>query len=172
MARLELIARSLFQAGFTVNVFLGQARQICERITYRFRQSGLPVQRDLSGPGRIKLLTATGRTEENRQVGRIFERLDLFVAPAHERTNWTVGLGLPMLILCPHIGSYAPLNARIALEQKTALEIADESIAARVPEIIADLRQSGELHKMARRGYGHTDIDGFAAAARLIKQSG
>ncbi|MCP4567545.1 MAG: hypothetical protein GY841_08200 [FCB group bacterium] len=170
LSKLHLMARALFQAGYMVYVFFDRAYQVCDKIAADFRRSGLPVKRNVDEPGRLKLLTAADRREGNQQVAALFDRFDLFVAPAHERTNWAVGLGLPMLILCPHIGSYATQNADLALDQKTAFEIPDNESAARVPELIDRLRRSGELQKMARRGFGHTKIQGFASSARILSR--
>lgn len=170
LEKLHLMTRALFQAGHTVYVFFDRAHQVCDKIAADFRRSALPVKRNVDEPGRLKLLTAIDRCEGNQQVAALFDRFDLFVAPAHERTNWAVGLGLPMLILCPHIGSYATQNAALTLDQKTAVEIPDIEAAAHVPELIDHLRRSGELHKMARRGFGHTEIHGFSSSARILSE--
>ena len=44
------------------------------------------------------------RREENAFAGKLFASFDYFVAPAHERSNWALGLGLPIFIIEPAIG--------------------------------------------------------------------
>ncbi len=52
--------------------------------------------------------------EEIRKFKEIFLDIDFFIAASHERTNWALGLSLPMFVLTPFIGSYAYENYEIA----------------------------------------------------------
>lgn len=160
--------QSLFTNGFSVILFTGKSKQAFTRACVFYKKAGLPVSHILNNSTSIKIIRTNSRQEENEQVAAIFENLDIFIAPAHERTNWAVGLGLPIFILCPHIGSYAPLNSAIALEKGVAQEIPDNKTAAEIPKIIDELRKNGRLLEMVKRGYGQTDIDGFAKAAGIV----
>jgi hypothetical protein len=165
--QLYLAAVSLYRAGHTVLLFLGQSEREAQRFVRRFSALELDVGRGPAGPHRLRVLCSSDRRQENRQVASLFGSLDLFLAPAHERTNWAVGLGLPQFILTPHIGTYAPLNAAIAHAQSVAREIAGNEEATGFAAIITQLRQDGRLAQMAENGFHPDQIDGFTQAARL-----
>lgn len=157
---------SLVNAGHTVYVFAGLSKWVADEFMRHFEHLRTTGDFKSAAFERIHVIHAQNRTDENRRVAEIFSQLDLFIAPAHERTNWAVGLGLPQIILTPHIGSYAPLNAKLALNREVAVEI--DSSAGGFAAQVEDLRRSGRLSVMADNGFGKTDIDGFAQAARFI----
>lgn len=97
-----------------------------------------------------------------------FDRLDFLVAPPHERTNWAIGLGLPMFALTPTIGPFAPLNLSLLLDSGTTMAIESDSQAARFGELLTELHRSGRLVDMARRGWGQHEINGFAQIAEFL----
>jgi hypothetical protein len=167
LAILREAAISLVNAGHTVYIFAGLSKRIADEFARHFRLLRTTGDIEFAAFERIHIVHAQNRADENRQVAEIFARLDLFIAPAHERTNWAVGLGLPQIILTPHIGSYAPLNAKLALSREVAAEI-DSSTGRSVPIQIEDLRRGGRLSAMAENGFGRTNIDGFAQAVRFI----
>ncbi len=92
----------------------------------------------------------------------------MLVAAAHERTNWAVGLGLPMFALMPNIGPFAAGNYAFASEQGTCLPLEGIAGAAGLADTIADLRRSGRLAEMARNGWGRHAITGAEAIAREL----
>lgn len=104
------------------------------------------------------------REEENEKLAEIIEELDCFVAPAHERTNWCCGLGLPLFSLLPHIGSYASLNYQFAYSQGVALPLKPENFG----EAILKLREKGKLQKMVENGFGKFPINGAKRIAERI----
>jgi hypothetical protein len=94
--------------------------------------------------------------------------LNDFVAPAHERTNWAVGLGLPMFVLDPPLGSFAPLNREFLLAQSVAQVIGDVREASRFGETLGQLRGTGALRGMAEAGWGRFETRGFFNIAEFL----
>lgn len=99
------------------------------------------------------------RREENSLTAKLFNEFDYLVSPAHERTNWSMGLGLPTFILTPNIGPFAPLNAQLMLEAGVANNVGDNSVR-NFGKAITALRKNGQLQKMAHKGWGRK-INGF-----------
>jgi len=108
------------------------------------------------------------RRQETEFTERLFERIDYLVAPAHERTNWALGLGLPMFPLVPSIGPFAPLNLRALTEAGVAVPLDTTNPPARLGQLLQRLREDGSLQKMCKTGWGKYDIDGFAKIARFL----
>jgi hypothetical protein len=117
---------------------------------------------------RCVLRTFESHKEESVLTAGWFSQIDFLVAPSHERTNWSSGLGLPMFVLTPVIGPYAPLN--LGLMQKTgcAVAIKSDSDARGLGATVADLRKTGRLAAMARNGWGKHNISGFARIAEFL----
>jgi len=92
------------------------------------------------------------------------------VAPPHERSNWALGLGLPLFMLGPDRGSFAPLNRTLLLEAEVAKPIESGSGSA-FNQLLSRCRQSGDLETMARAGWQHYPIDGFARIAEWLQQT-
>ncbi len=116
----------------------------------------------------VVLVFFRNRREENSFTARLFPWFDYLVAPAHERTNWGLGLGLPMFILTPTIGPFAPLNREKLLREGVAGEITTENEAENFAERIARLRADGELSRMAKAGWGKYPLDGFERIAKFL----
>jgi len=168
--RLLIAAGVLYDAGLAVMIFAGQSSARQAQVIDYFAKAGTRPETRLDGEGRLKVIGSINRSDENRQVAAVFADLDIFVAPAHERTNWAVGLGLPQFMVCPHIGPYAPLNAGLARQRGVALEIADDSQAAALPETISRLRADGRLTLMAQSGFAPQRCHGFREAARWLAE--
>lgn len=167
---LELLFKvvcSLSQCEVCQYIFMGQSVREHRRFGTALRQAGLQFSGKLSGSEKIRLISSSSRAEENQQVATIFKRLDCAVAPSHERTNWAVGLGLPMFFLTPHIGSYAPLNAKLALGKGVAREIKCED-AENLGGIITEMRRNGALAAMSQSGYHPSDTSGFNVATDYL----
>ena len=92
--------------------------------------------------------------------------MDVLVSPPHERSTWAAGLGLPIFLVGPDIGPFAPLNRAVLFRKEVAAEI-DGERADRFPELVAELRRRGRLLEMSRNGWG-APIDGFACAAQML----
>jgi hypothetical protein len=113
------------------------------------------------------------RRREDDFTARLFAQFDYLVAPAHERTNWALGLGLPMFVLTPVIGSFAPLNLRLLEERGVALRLESPQDALHLGDTLARLRGDGTLLQMAQAGWGRHDIRGFFNIAEfLLEQYG
>ncbi|MGD8866593.1 MAG: hypothetical protein PVI01_03170 [Gemmatimonadales bacterium] len=111
---------------------------------------------------------------ENRRgldafTARLFERFDYFVAPSHERTNWALGLGLPMFIVDPPLGSYAPLNRELLLAASVARALEERRVASRFGSRVGELHAAGELTRMAEAGWGRFEIRGFCNIAEFLQ---
>lgn len=116
---------------------------------------------------RVAVVPVSSRQEEYQLTARLFPWFDLFVAPPHERSNWAVGLGLPMLAIEPAIGPFAPLNRELLRDRGVARALSAAE-AADAGKIIDELRSTGELARMSENGWGREPIDGFGSAARYI----
>ncbi len=117
----------------------------------------------------VVAVSFSNRYEENEITCTIFEYLDYFVAPSHERTNWAVGLGLPMFILHPLIGTFAPLNRNFLIKQGVAIDLDSDKSASRFAELLSKVRGDGILYSMAQNGFGKFEMDGFhRIAGRLV----
>ncbi len=110
----------------------------------------------------------TSRADENALVATLFDHVDYLVAPSHERTNWALGLGIPMFTVGPPVGPFAPLNLDQILEAGVGRPIHTEAQADTLGNTLADLRSDGSLKEMARRGWGRHEIDGFARIAQYL----
>lgn len=82
-------------------------------------------------------------------------KIDLAVMAAHERVNWTIGLGLPSILLHPNIGSFAPLNFEYALENSLVFQYKQGRITGAIDRFIIsyrdkdpDLINSYKTHKI------------------------
>ncbi len=109
------------------------------------------------------------RQEENICTIHLFEFLDYFVAPSHERTGWAVGLGLPMFILHPVIGTFSPLNREFLLKQGVAVDLDTNHEAKNFGEMLSGLVNDDSFLKMVQNGYGKFDINGFDTVADFLK---
>jgi len=110
------------------------------------------------------------RKQIDEYTAELFRYYDYIVAPSHERSNWAVGLGLPMFILHPLIGPFSPLNRDFLIKEKVAAEILTLQDAGAFAELLEKLRASGELLKMSANGYNRYDLNGFARSAELIDE--
>lgn len=111
------------------------------------------------------------RHELNEFTRKLFASFDFFVAPSHERTNWALGLGLPMFVVDPPLGSFSPLNREFLLDSGVASSLLDLDEAASFGETLTELRRSGELPRMAEAGWRRFDIRGFFNIAELLGSS-
>lgn len=108
------------------------------------------------------------RKQENELAGRIFDSIDYFVAPAHEHTNWAMGLGLPMLALTPTVGPFAPLNLDLLERAGTALRLDRVTGGGDFASGLAELQTDGRLAEMAVNGWGKHSLDGFERIATYL----
>mgnify|MGYP000305148032 CR=1 FL=1 len=74
-------------------------------------------------PYGINLIKIYDWEDEIKKFSKIFLDIDFFIAASHERTNWALGLSLPMFVLTPFIGSYAEENYEIVKNYNACLLI-------------------------------------------------
>lgn len=117
----------------------------------------------------ILAISYGSRKEENICTLHLFGFLDYFVAPSHERTNWAVGLGLPMFILHPVIGTFSPLNREFLLKEGVAVDLDIDHKAINFADMLSGLVNDGSLLKMAQNGHDKFDINGFDTVADYLK---
>jgi hypothetical protein len=108
------------------------------------------------------------RREENLLTAQLFPVFDYFAAPSHERTNWALGLGLPMFIVGPTIGPFAPLNRDHLLHAGVAGQIESNLEATDFGSNLQRLRSTGRLDEMSDAGWDKLDIRGFDNIAQFL----
>lgn len=153
---LALAADAIANAGGNCLVFARAGGRLARRISAEGLRAGMTI------------LTYQTRTELDQLTTDHFHQFDYFLAPAHERTNWALGLGLPMFILEPCIGSFAPLNRDLLLRYGAAEVISGPEQAATLSKRLEDLRRSGGLEAMTLRNYGSFAVDGFQTIADWV----
>ncbi len=117
----------------------------------------------------ILMVSYIDREEEGRYTEILFEYFDYFVSPSHERTNWALGLGVPMFILHQLIGPFSPINKEILINNEVAKEILDDKAADNFAKKLKQLSNSGDLIRMAKKGFGKYPLDGFGQICDLLK---
>jgi hypothetical protein len=119
--------------------------------------------------GDLWLVTRKTRQAETQRAVELLPQMDAFVAASHERTNWAVGLGLPMFVLFSLIGTFASLNYEFAQRQKVAYPLDFLEKAKNLGKIICELRENGQLTQMAQKGFGIHKINGTWEAASNLE---
>ncbi|HOP07073.1 MAG TPA: hypothetical protein PLF13_07270 [candidate division Zixibacteria bacterium] len=174
--RLIEVAWSTVTAGHRVLVFARTGGLLAAQTIQRFGRIGAdflvvtpetPIEGEIP---RATLLLYQNRREEYALTARLFSWFDFVVAPAHERSNWGMGLGLPMVIIGPDIGSFAPLNRRLLLDRGVALEVGTRLKAESLGEKLRRLHKSSVLAAMAEAGWQRHDINGFSSIAEWLDQ--
>ena len=172
----RLVAAAVAAASLEhrVIIFAQRGRTVAQRMIAALRQQQiLFAQIDASkiippDPPPVLLVEHQNRREETILSGRLFPEFDYVVAPAHERTNWAIGLGLPMFILDPPKGSFAPLNRQFLLDHQVAISLSSMNHAASFGVRLDTLRNRGTLLAMARSGWRRYDISGFDTIASFL----
>ena len=170
LRQLYIAARAFSESGNRVYFFTGQDLNRHRLIVKHFRNLGINYGTRIDGNANLKVIGSQSRYEENLMVAKVFDRFDFFVAAAHERINWSIGAGLPQLILRPHIGSFAPLNAELAVNQGSAVEVEYLNTPAELLKLVEKMKNSGRLSKMAHNGYHPDNILGFSGAAAYLNR--
>ncbi|MBM3315286.1 hypothetical protein FJY71_05530 [candidate division WOR-3 bacterium] len=170
MDALAAAAGSVLAAGHQAVVFPGIDKKRVERLGMRLAEFGLVSLCSASkvispADGPCFLVMSETRPAETSCTALNFGLLDVMVAAAHERTNWAVGLGLPMFALLPHIGPFAQENYDFASGQDACLPLEDP---ARFGRMLTDLHHSGRLAEMSRAGWGRLPITGAKVTAESL----
>lgn len=174
MVKIVSGVKSVLDQHMRAVIFCGTNRRVFESLRRRVKRWGLTLAEDTDeetndrGDWRVRLVTRMTRQEETRRACKLVPTLDAFVAASHERTNWAVGLGLPMFALFPLIGTFAAQNFRFALRQGVVCPLATVEAARDLGRIINELRGGGRLAHMARRGFGRLPVDGVEAVVSQV----
>lgn len=167
-------AASLCRAGQKGVIFCRAGGRLEQRLAAFQKVVKLdPADDDLGFANTIRsndlaMASFDNRQQEHDYTLKLFRHLDYFVAPSHERTNWAAGLGLPMFVLHPIIGSFSPLNHKFLLENGLAADLHDDYSASNFADMLNQLRISGSLEKMAMNGHDKYDIWGFRNIVKYI----
>jgi hypothetical protein len=174
--RLADAAISVAQAGGQAIVVARAGGRLQRRVETCAREQNLPCTRvsaihpEWSEDAPLTLALYGSRREEDALTRRLFDRFDYFVAPPHERTNWALGLGLPMFVVGPTIGPFSPLNRELLLTSKVAHPLDSDAEAASLGTLMQRLIASGDLAAMASAGWGTYVTGGFATIADFIER--
>jgi hypothetical protein len=121
--------------------------------------------------GAVVIATATARELETLLSLKYLPQLDLFCAAPHERVNWAVGAGLPIFMITPPIGSFAPENLAFVENSGCGVALSGEDAFASFAETLQSLRQRGDLERMASRGFERYPISGAERIATDLVDS-
>ena len=135
------------------------------RIPFQVIDAAMPIPGDFS-PALIVLFD--NRREEYSFSARLFPLFDFLVAPSHERANWALGLGLPMFIVGPCVGPFAPLNRDLLLDAGVARVLENDHDAALLAARLGKAPGREELLSAAQKGWGKYKIDGFERIADYL----
>jgi hypothetical protein len=159
--RIAACVESLAKCGHRSVLFWGPGMLHAARMQSELGRRDIPAEA-------ARVIWARDRGDETTRTAELLPSLDVMVAAAHERTNWAVGLGLPLFALLPHIGPFARENFESASEQGACLTLASSGDAAAFGSTLDALRGDGGLAAMARAGWGRHPITGADAAAREL----
>ena len=171
MEKIILGARSVIQAKIKAIIFCGTDPHKFNWVRNEFKDLNIKIVEDHEEPIKenpdfdILLVFRKTRQEDTQRAVELIPHLDVFAAASHERTNWAVGLGLPMFVLFPLIGTFASQNYEFAQRQKVVYPLDSPEKAKNLGKILSDLRQSGQLSDMARNGFGVHRINGVVIAS-------
>jgi hypothetical protein len=164
LRRIELATPALIRAGLRATVFCGTSRRLLDRFVRSARRAGIVPRIDdrtpAPGHGPLTLVVRPDRRAATACAIELLAGFDCFVAPTHERVNWALGLGLPLLALFPMIGTHARMNYDFCFEQNVAYPLRSESDAQNLGLLVRRLRASGALANMARCGFGRFPLNG------------
>ncbi len=167
---------SAMQSRHRAIIFAQHSGRLTNAVLHRCAGTGVSVHRVDSNMAEIPdsfgvmLVEHRSRREENALTARLFPLADFLVSPAHERTNWALGLGLPMFILDPCFGPFAPLNRQALLDNRVAVDLKGESTVRLLGDKLNSTRLSGQLTQMAECGWGRLPINGFDTIAAMLSE--
>lgn len=174
VASLAIAAASAVAAGGRALVFARRGRALAARLSGVFAERRMDLEQVESADGlaagapQAVLCLYGGRRELNQLTERLFRSVDYFVAPSHERTNWALGLGLPMFVVDPPLGSFSPLNREFLLANRVARAVDNQRAAASFGQTLGKLHEAGELRAMAEAGWGRFETRGFFNIAEML----
>ena len=175
--KILLGAKSVIEQKMRAMIFTGTCPDKFEWFKKQMKKRGFKVIEDkeedsmdeknspMDPADNVWLVTRKTRQAETQRAVELLPKMDSFVAASHERTSWAVGLGLPMFVLFPLIGTFASLNFEFAQRQKVTYPLDSLEKAKTLGKTITELRQNGQLTQMAEKGFGVHNINGVWEAA-------
>jgi hypothetical protein len=174
MEKIVLGAESVIREKYKAIIFCGTNPQKYEWVKNRAQNWGAKIVEDReeespkSDDFDLMLVSRKTRQDDTQRAVELIPHLDAFVAASHERTNWTVGLGLPMMVLFPLIGTFASQNFEFAQKQGVVYPVDSIGKAENLGQPLTELRQSGKLLQMAENGFGMRTINGMDTAVSCL----
>jgi hypothetical protein len=163
-------ARSVIENRMRAIIFCGTNRDKLEWVRSRLNDVDARTVEDTDDSSSqdeefdLMLVARSTRQKDTQRACELIPTLDVFVAASHERTNYAVGLGLPMFVLFPLIGTFASQNFEFAQRQKVVCPVKSMGEARDLGGLLANLRQNSQLLQMAKNGFGVHKLDGIDAA--------
>jgi len=160
-------ARSVIEKKMRAIIFCGTNRDKLEWVKSRLKGPDIKTVEDAEGGTRkeeefdLMLVTRKTRQEDTQRAVELIPGLDAVVAASHERTNWAVGLGLPMFALFPLIGTFAAQNFDFAQRLKVVYPLDLVEKAQNLGGILSVLKHNGQLAEMAKNGFGVHGVNGI-----------
>lgn len=171
MKKIALGAKSVIDQKMRAIIFAGTNSKKFELFKKQMKKWGVEFVEDTDDDGKeeqngdMRLVIRKTRQADTQRAVELLSSIDVFVSASHERTNWAVGLGLPMFVLFPLIGTFASLNFEFAQRQKVTYPLDSLEKAKILGKIITELRQNGQLPQMAQNGFGVHKMNGVSEAA-------
>jgi hypothetical protein len=119
----------------------------------------------------LKIIISNSRPAENQKTAELMKEVDIIVAASHERTNWAIGLGLPIFVLFPLIGTYAKQNFDFAYDRGVALPITNNDDAGNLGDRLNNLCGRSILKEMMQNGFSTCSLDGARFIADFVINS-
>ncbi|MEE8150091.1 MAG: hypothetical protein V3T75_06520, partial [candidate division Zixibacteria bacterium] len=174
MEKLVMAAASVVSEGHNVIVFAKRGGRLAHLFKRTFDRENLKFptidedSQNLNLETQAMLCLYSSREVESKLTCGLFEKLDFFVAPSHERTNWALGLGLPMFILEPPIGPFSPLNREVLLGSGVAQGVETIARARQFGKTLKEMQKNGKLLRMSESGWEKHPILGFQTIADFL----
>ncbi len=166
-------AESCVASGHRIRFFWGCDNRKAGCLLDRVRSFDSDVVHD-SGNGEIVsnartiVITAESREKETIRSMQYMDQLDIFCAAPHERINWAVGAGLPMIAIGPPIGTFAPENLRFALGAGGCMELLALAEFESLGPRMAQMREDGTIAAMVCAGRNIRNIEGAKTIAEYL----
>jgi hypothetical protein len=156
--RIVLGAESVLRVGMKAIVFCGTNPEFARRMEHWARK----------WVASVFVVHRPTRAADTAAAVELLPSVDAFVAASHERTNWALGLGLPMIALFPMIGTHARQNYDFAFAQNVCYPLRTDDDAQNLGPTVSKLRAAGALAAMARCGFGRFEINGAGCIADTV----
>ncbi|MDH5683061.1 MAG: hypothetical protein OEZ20_01120 [candidate division WOR-3 bacterium] len=157
---------SIAEKGMKTIVFTGTSQN--KAIEFQHQIESIIERNPQICSENIKVVMSKSRQEENQRTAELMSQIDVMVAAAHERTNWAVGVGLPMFVLYPLIGTYARPNFEFALNQGVSNPLKTIGDAKTLGDKLIRMHKNNTLIKMVQRGFSEYSLDGVQLTTRYL----